>query len=95
MSLVDQSRISTRVSTRSRIVYPRSPISWRARGESVPVTHTSNVPLAGNPLNGFWNDRVALTDFYVGSLAGETAMELSGAVHSREGGDDKVTRGSR
>src|SRR5262245_49088243 len=50
-------------------------------------------------LSCFWstlgNDRVALTDFHVASLARKTAMELSQAVRPREGDDDMVTRGSR
>ena len=49
----------------------------------------------GDPVNGFWNDRVALTDFHVASLAGKMAAEPSEAVPPREGGDDMVTRGSR
>jgi len=44
-------------------------------------------------LNGFWNDRVALTDFHVAFLAGKTAVKLSKTVGPREGADDMVTRG--
>jgi len=48
---------------------------------------------AGDSLNGFWNDRVALTDFHVAFLAGKTAVKLSKTVGPREGADDMVTRG--